>query len=596
MDMSQEKNEPISLDLVFAPSWARQSPEEQQKRYARESHDGGSDGRESRDRRGDFGERRDRPARRDERRGGFEKIDRRPRVERPLPPPSGVRDPFVRPNGPPSVRPAEVADRGTPRGAYAPQQAPEPEPLPFELRLLPEQKALGAIIRRIQTSHRAYPLRDIAHLFLDNPASCLTRMELRKDQPPNARLFQCKVCGLPALTEEEIAAHIVATHLDHFFDIADIEGDAPAGNFTCVARCGLSGVLLGPPNHHSYATKVQEQLRFRYANMSIETYQARIEMVREPEVIEQWREQAKKKRIYRLKQVVPAERPAAAEGAAEGAVEGSVEGTADGAAQAEGTEQPAAEDVVTAPALERDAAERLLQREIVPKQITAARSLVATVDVVRKTPSPKVAYALREALFREQKFPASLFFALRGAFRHRKLHIFKANDPRGPDFVVITIPAALDILHATEDLRTILGFVADHPGSTRQNVFAAVAPTDEAKQQAAATSVNWLIERGHLIEYYNGVLSLAAENPSFRYLPGERPGGGARGETGPRRDDPKRHPAPRPQKPAAQAAPVPVVKEKTPSIEAALPDAPVAPVADAAAPETAPAGETPADE
>jgi hypothetical protein len=92
------------------------------------------------------------------------------------------------------------------------------------------------------------------------------------------------------------------------------------------------------------------------------------------------------------------------------------------------------------------------------------------------------------------------------------------------------------------------------------------------------------------------VLSLAAENPSFRYLPGERPGGGARGETGPRRDDPKRHPAPRPQKPAAQAAPVPVVKEKTPSIEAALPDAPVAPVADAAAPETAPAGETPADE
>ena len=588
MDMSQEKNEPISLDLVFAPSWARQSPEEQQKRYARESHDGGNDGRENRDRRGDSGDRRDRPPRRDDRRGGFEKIDRRPRVERPLPPPNSVRDPFVRPSAPPPVRPAEVADRGAPRGNYAPQQAPEPEPLPFELRLLPEQKALGAIIRRIQTSHRAYPLRDIAHLFLDNPASCLTRMELRKEQPPNARLFQCKVCGLPALTEEEIAAHIVATHLDHFFDIADIEGEAPAGNFTCVARCGLSGVLLGPPNHHSYATKVQEQLRFRYANMSPEAYQSRIEMVREPEVIEQWREQAKKKRIYRLKQVAaPAERPAVAAGASDG--------TADGAAPAEGTEHPAVEDVVTAPALERDAAERLLQREIAPKQITAARSLVATVDVVRKTPSPKIAYALREALFREQKFPASLFFALRGAFRHRKLHIFKANDPRGPDFVVITTPSALDILHATEELRTILGFVVDHPGSTRQNVFAAVAPTDEAKQQAAATSVNWLIERGHLIEYYNGVLSMPAENPSFRYLPGERPGG-ARGDSGPRRDEPKRPPAPRPQAPAAKAAQAPVVKEEKPSIEAVLLDAPVAPVADAAAPESASAGETPADE
>jgi hypothetical protein len=581
MDMSQENNEPISLDLVFAPSWARQSPEEQQKRYARESQDGGHDGRERRDRGGYPGERRDRPPRRDDRRGGFEKIDRRSRVERPLPPPSGVRDPLVRPAGPAPVRFAEAADRGAPRGHYAPQQAPEPEPLPFELRLLPEQKALGAIIRRIQTSHRAYPLRDIAHLFLDNPASCLARMELNKDQPPNARLFQCKVCGLPALTEAEIAAHVVATHLDHFFDIADIEGDAPAGHFTCVARCGLSGVLLGPPNHHSYAVKVQEQLRFRYANLSPEAYQSRIEMVREPEVIEQWREQARKKRIYRLKQAAPAERPA----------------PADGAAPAEDAGQPApAADVAPAPALERDAAERLLQREIAPRQITAARSLVATVDVVRKTPSPKIAYALREALFREQKFPASLFFALRGAFRHRKLHIFKANDPRGPDFVVITTPAALDVQHATEELRAILGFVADHPGSTRQHVFAAVAPADEAKQQAAATSANWLIERGHLIEYYNGVLSLPAENPAFRYLPGERPGGGARGETGPRRDEPKRPPAQRPRAPAAPAAPAPVVKEETPSIEAALSDAPVAPVADTAAPEAVPAVEPPADE
>jgi hypothetical protein len=91
------------------------------------------------------------------------------------------------------------------------------------------------------------------------------------------------------------------------------------------------------------------------------------------------------------------------------------------------------------------------------------------------------------------------------------------------------------------------------------------------------------------------VLSMPAENPSFRYLPGERPGG-ARGDSGPRRDEPKRPPAPRPQAPAAKAAPVPVLKEEMPSIEAVLLDAPVAPMADAAAPESASAGDTPADE
>lgn len=579
-DMSQDKNEPIAIDLDFAPSWARQSPEELLKRYARDSHDGGSGRSEGHGGRGNQGDRRDQP-RREDRRGGFEKIGRRPREERRLPGGSD-RAPFVRSDGPPPARTYEGAgDDRMPHGNSMPPQ--EQEPMPFEMRLLPEQKALGSIIRRIQTSHRAYPLRDIAHLFLDNPASCLVRLELRKDQPPADRLFQCKVCGLPALTEEEIAAHLVASHIDHFFDIVDIEGDPPAGNFTCVARCGLSGVLLGPPNHHSYAVKVQEQLRSRYANMSAEAYHSRIEMVREPEVIEQWREQARKKRIYRLKQDAPA---------ATQAQDADAPATpANGAAAEEAT---APEMASLSPALERDAAERLLQREIVPRQITAARSLVATVDIVRKTSSQKIAYTLREALFREQKFPASLFFALRGAFRHRKLQIFKANNPRGPDFVVITTPSVLDIQHATEEIRTILGFVTDHPGATRQAVFAAAAPDDEAKQQAAGTSLNWLIERGHLIEYYNGVLSIPTDNPVFRYLPGERPGGGARGDAPPRRDEPRRNPAPQPRAPAGKSTSAPVVappdaaapKSRTVTVTAPEPVAP-----EAAATESPVAGE-----
>ncbi len=552
--MSQEKNEPVSLDLDFAPSWARQSPEEMLKRYARDSRDGDDSGRDDRGRRGSDrgGDRRDRPPpRRDDRRGGFEKMGRRPRDERagPPPPPGAAVAPLVRREEAPAAgRPAV----GRPASYDWPPRGPQagPEPVPFELLLLPEQKALGTIIRRIQTSHRAYPLRDIAHLFLDNPASCLMRLEVRKEQPQNVRVYQCKVCGLPALTEEEIAAHIAATHLDHFFTVADIEGEAPSGNFTCVARCGLSGAILGPPNHHSYAAKVQELLRTRYANLSPEAYHARIEMVRDPEVIEQWREQAKKKRIYRLKQAEPAAKLVGQEELAGEAA------AAEPAAEAAPAAEPAATEPVAeaaaSPALERDAAERQLQREIVPGQITAARSLIATVEVARKTTSPQLAYALREALFRENKFPVSLFFALRGAFRHRKLHLFKANDPKGPDFVVVTTPTALDVTHATEELRTMLGSVNDHPGTTRQELFGAIAANDEAKQQAAGTSLNWLVERGHLIEYYNGVLCTPMEHPKFRYLPNERPGGGTR-DAGHRREEPKRRPVPQKAAPVASA-------------------------------------------
>lgn len=521
--MSQDKKEPISIDLDFAPSWARQSPEEALKRYARDSYDGDGGRRDTRGRQGDRaarGERSDRydRPRREASQGGFEKVGRRPREEKArFPTPASA--PSDAPRAPQGERPPYAPDAAgpqrEPRGPYSPR--PEPVVLPFDLRLLPEQKALGAVIRRIQTTHRAYPLRDIAHLFLDNPASCLVRIELRKDQPQEARVYQCKVCGRPALSEEEIAAHIAADHLDHFFTVADVEAEAPSGNFTCVARCGLSGTILGPPNHHSYAAQVQNILRTRYPNMSPEAYHSRIEIIREPEAIEQWRELAKKRRIYRLKQDdAPAEKtpaPESADNASQG-TDGLPDGTA---SEADKTE------IQVAPAMERDAAERWLQREIVPGQIASTRSLVATVDIVRQTPSQQIGYALREALFRENKFPASLFFALRGAFRHRKLCLFRANNPRGPDFVVAATPAALNISHATEDLRLMLGFVADNPGCSRQELLTAIAADDEAKQQTAATALTWLVERGHLIEYYNGVLCAPMEHPKFRYLSDERP-------------------------------------------------------------------------
>ena len=94
-------------------------------------------------------------------------------------------------------------------------------PLPLEIRVLPDQKALGAVIRKIQTSHRAYPLRDIARLFLDNDAAYQIRIEPAKGE--NLPLFQCKVCNLPALSEDEIRVHVLTTHLGDFFDVSEVE-------------------------------------------------------------------------------------------------------------------------------------------------------------------------------------------------------------------------------------------------------------------------------------------------------------------------------------------------------------------------------------
>ncbi len=507
---AKQDTDGVTLDLNFAPSWARTSPDAQIQRYRDERFEGGEEGE------GRHGGReggRDRRPRRDfdggarrptDRRPPRREFDRAPRSDMPRPESRGavadLRSP--RPEGGP--RPERGGERFE-RRDFRPAR-PEVPPLPLEIRVLPEQKALGAVIRRIQTSHRAFPLRDIAWLFLDNPASCLVRIEPLKDQ--SLPLFQCKVCGLPALTEEEVRAHLVNRHMDDFFDVEEVACEPPSGAFVCVARCSLSGELLGPPNHHSFNSKVHEMLRTRFPNMSEEAYRARIETVREPEVIEQWRQQCTKKKIYRRKGATPTPAEPLPEGAG---------------APAEGAE---AEPPPKAPPMEREIAELVFMREILPEQIANVRHLICTAAVAVQTTSRPLYYALKDTLNRERRFPASLFFALRGAFRHRNLHLFRVNDPKGQDFVMLKTPAVLDPAHAVQVLSDVLKYVNDHAACTKAELVSALAGADEAKMKEMLVQLAWLVEKGHVIEYYNDVLSAPLDYPSFRFLPGEKQGGG----------------------------------------------------------------------
>jgi hypothetical protein len=574
-----QDNGEITFDLNFAPSWARTSPEETIQRYQNERFSDDGDDRRGgrsdygRDRRAprDYDSRerdRRRPSRRPPRREDDRDRDRGPRfadggMPRPEPRMAAADTHGPRAGGGDGFRQERGGDYPPRRDSRRPRQdrRPETPALPLEIRVLPEQKALGAVIRRIQTSHRAYPLRDLASLFLDNPTSCLLRIAPLKDQ--QVPLFQCKVCGMPALSEEEIRTHLVSRHMDDFFDVEEVECEPPTGAFVCVARCGLSGELLGPPNHHSFNSKVQEMLRTRYATMAEEAYRARIETVRDAEVIEEWRQQCTKKKIYRRKGaaptvVEPVDTPDAAE--------------ADAAADAD------AEPAPKAPAMERDIAELVFLREILPEQIASVRHLICTAAIGMQTPSRPLYFALRDMLQRERRFPASLFFALRGAFRHRKLHLFRVNDAKGPDFVMLKAPVALDPSHAVQTLRDVLTYVNEHPGCTKAEMVAEIAGDDEEKIKETLVQLMWLVERGHVVEFYNDVLSGPLDYPVFRLQPGEKQGGG-RSQQATADQTPAPESKPEKAKPESDAT-----QEATPEVaqEAEQPEVETAPAAEVA--------------
>ena len=391
------------------------------------------------------------------------------------------------------------------------------KPLEAEIRVLPGQKELGGIIRKIQTGFAAYPLKQIAWFFLDHPEACHVKVT---PKDPQIKFHVCKACGFSCFSEEALDAHIMSTHLGDYYTAEEMDVEPPSGQFGCVVKCGVTGELIGPPNLHGYNSKVRELAQ--RLGMNENDYRARLVTVRDQESVEAWRQTATKKVFYRLK-VAESAQPAA-----------------------EG-EEP---EVAAAPALERDQAEAEFRRSIAPQLKSVAKSSDMTLAQALKSTDLPYLFAVRDAIAKERRFPASLFFALRGAFHHRKLVFFRANDPRGQEFVSASKPAPLDIEHAIPELGAVVKFVEEHP-------LCSVADLPPEMKG----HLGWLVEKGHVVQYFNGLLALPEAHPKFRNLPSKKDATDGNVDASA-------------EAPVAETAPA---AEETPAVEAApVEDAPVA--------------------
>lgn len=509
-DSAEENKDQVLIDLNFVPSWARQPPAESVP-IQRESR---SDERPRDDRRGPRpGDRPERP-RRDMR-------DNRDRRSAPGPRP--VTDRYMAP-------------------ARAEPPPPDPRLNAIAVTFLPERRGLAPLAHRLARSIRAYSLFEISALFLSKPDYFTLKIDLLDNAPADQPLFQCSECKAVFLEREAAAVHAFARHFDKVCRKEEKTVEPPKGNFVCVARCTLSGTLLGPPNHHGFNDRVMEIHRLRYADMPFEVYRKKIENLHDAAAIEAWKSEMTRQVVYHF---------------GEGEKTVSFERFAE--------------------------AEAYFREHCLPAMIREGRHFVMPATDLHGLEDMRLRRLLEECLQNEARFPLKLSITLRLAFRHLGLHTFKSGG--GHTFLTAVVPNPMDPTNAVPLVREILESIAEHPGCTTQELIAAirpglvpaapaVAPAVAAEGEAApaevpaavpavaattpvpataehnevVTQLRWMVEKGHVIEFWDGRLAVPRDTVA-RVQPA-RPQGHGHGRGSPREGQPRtRGSAPAPAAP-----------------------------------------------
>jgi len=470
--MSTAPENEFDLEKLFLPAWAQEPSSAKYAKYE------GEDRPDRREDRGPRPPRRDRP-----REGG--------RGNRPGPGRGGPGRPGGEGRGPRQdqgrrdraggERP--FARRGEPRERREP-----PAPLPeLNVTLIPDEKGVESLARQIKMTGRAYPLFDIAQMILQKPERHAVVFDVKKNPEgqPIQPLFVCALDDSVWLSQDETVTHVLKKHFTTFYQPERTATEPPKGKYTFVAQCGLSGVILGPPNYHDYQNQLRKLHSERFSRMPFEGFKSRVKIVRDEEVVKKWiDEQSWKTDYICLNLPEPLRLP-------------------------------------TMEAVEKHFRETHM--ETIVKRVDSHR--MTGMDA-RNLRSPDLLRLVRSVWEDQRRFPLQIATVLSQQFAGHGLQFFKVN--KTITHVSVARPHFLD-LEATpvsEGVKKIVDYVNANPRCNRRQLVEALSPSpalpaEATKEQTAqaheptpeqtavVADLHWLIHQGHVIEFANGTLETA---------------------------------------------------------------------------------------
>ena len=500
-----------SLDLRLTPDWLKES--ETGNRYADYEGDDQPD-RHHRGRRDRKDDRPRRPGSPNDR-SRQDRSDRRPAANTKPSEPSSGRGPSAPRTGP-SNRPAAAAGQRpfrSDRQRFERQDAetahPEVEPAPVQIDFLPEERAFSKIIQQIKQGHIAYPLFGLARMFLERPERHRIRVRTLDNHTLIHQFGDDGPVAMEASALERIAFN---AKKDDFYETRIVEKEPVKGNFTSVARCTISGKLLGPTNYHAFQPLLRGLYEQRFSRrMSFEDYRRSIEISSDPQLVEQWKAEARTTVTFQTKD----------------------------------QENPVVFDTPAA-------VEQHFRANYLPSLIRGCLATEISGEVSRHLPDRGIMAAIRKARDRENRFPAQIAGALRHGLNQAGLHVFKHK--KRILYISTVRPQLFDSNQGTVStgLSAILSTIRSYPKISRKQLAEKVLTkvvgdkvSDESNagyQQAKttlATELIWLAKAGHVIEFADGTLDLPLPpRPVETAKSGSAPSAPAHSEAGGAEDSP----------------------------------------------------------
>jgi hypothetical protein len=328
--------------------------------------------------------------------------------------------------------------------------------------IIPDQEAIRLIGKEVQQVARVYPLYDVAKIIIAERSRCRAIFEVEEAQPP---LIHGKLDDSLFVKREEAIRHLWNSKLrQQFLEEETVEVDPPAGSFQSIARCGISGELLGPPNFHAYQTNLRRVHRERFPTMPFEAYAAKVRTERGEEAVNAWMETMKKKNRWRIK------------------------GSDD---EAWIDNQPDAE------------------RALAARHFNDAFTEIRRIEMLASTPvellSPSLALSLKLAGIHSRENPASLIPVICRAVEAEHMPIFKRKGklytgPARPN------PLPKNAVLAARPAIMVEWIRANTPAKLA-GLWEAVLPEGgNAPPAEFAADLFWLLHQGHILLFTNDIL------------------------------------------------------------------------------------------